>query len=79
MSQKTILYVEDNEFNRKIIRQLLAQTSYRLREAHEVGGPGEGNRLWKDRGADSRRPLVLVGRTRFELVTNGLKVRCSTS
>ena len=35
MSQKTILYVEDNEFNRKIIRQLLAQTSYRLREAHD--------------------------------------------
>ena len=33
MSQKTILYVEDNEFNRKIVRQLLAQTSYRLREA----------------------------------------------
>jgi two-component system cell cycle response regulator DivK len=33
MSQKTILYVEDNEFNRKIVRQLLAQTRYRLREA----------------------------------------------
>jgi two-component system cell cycle response regulator DivK len=33
MSQKTILYVEDNEFNRKIVRKLLAQTSYRLTEA----------------------------------------------
>ena len=33
MSQKTILYVEDNEFNRKIVKQLLAQTRYRLREA----------------------------------------------
>jgi two-component system cell cycle response regulator DivK len=33
MSQKTILYVEDNEFNRKIVRQLLARTSYRLTEA----------------------------------------------
>jgi two-component system, cell cycle response regulator DivK len=33
VSQKTILYVEDNEFNRKIVRQLLARTSYRLREA----------------------------------------------
>lgn len=33
MSAKTILYVEDNEFNRKIVRQLLAQTGYRLREA----------------------------------------------
>ena len=33
MSDKTILYVEDNEFYRKIVRQLLAQTRYRLREA----------------------------------------------
>ena len=33
MSGKTILYVEDNEFNRKIVRQLLAKTSYRLVEA----------------------------------------------
>jgi two-component system cell cycle response regulator DivK len=33
MSGKTILYVEDNEFNRKIVRQLLANTSYRLSEA----------------------------------------------
>lgn len=30
---KTILYVEDNEFNRKIVRQLLTRTSYRLLEA----------------------------------------------
>ena len=33
MSEKTILYVEDNEFNRKIVRQLLARTTYRLTEA----------------------------------------------
>ena len=33
MNQKTILYVEDNEYNRKIVRQLLAKTSYRLLEA----------------------------------------------
>ena len=33
MSARTILYVEDNEFNRKIVRQLLARTSYRLVEA----------------------------------------------
>jgi two-component system cell cycle response regulator DivK len=33
MNQKTILYVEDNEFNRKIVRQLLAKTTYRLTEA----------------------------------------------
>ncbi|HWN16120.1 MAG TPA: response regulator [Methylomirabilota bacterium] len=30
---KTILYVEDNEFNRKIVRHLLARTTYRLIEA----------------------------------------------
>jgi two-component system, cell cycle response regulator DivK len=33
MSDKTILYVEDNEFNLKMVRQLLARTSYRLIEA----------------------------------------------
>ena len=33
MNGKTILYVEDNEFNRKIVRDLLARTSYRLLEA----------------------------------------------
>jgi two-component system, cell cycle response regulator DivK len=30
---KTILYVEDNEFNRKIVRHLLTRTTYRLIEA----------------------------------------------
>jgi two-component system, cell cycle response regulator DivK len=30
---KTVLYVEDNEYNRKIVRQLLVRTSYRLIEA----------------------------------------------
>jgi two-component system, cell cycle response regulator DivK len=30
---KTILYVEDNELNRKIVRDLLRRTSYRLLEA----------------------------------------------
>ncbi len=30
---KTILYVEDNELNRKIVRHLLARTTYRLVEA----------------------------------------------
>jgi two-component system cell cycle response regulator DivK len=30
---KTVLYVEDNEFNRKIVRHLLGRTSYRLLEA----------------------------------------------
>jgi two-component system, cell cycle response regulator DivK len=35
VSQKTVLYVEDNEFNRKIVRQLLVSTSYRLVEAND--------------------------------------------
>ena len=33
MSARTVLYVEDNEYNRKIVRQLLSRTSYRLIEA----------------------------------------------
>lgn len=33
MNGKTILYVEDNELNRKIVRDLLRRTSYRLIEA----------------------------------------------
>jgi two-component system, cell cycle response regulator DivK len=32
---KTILYVEDNEMNRKIVRDLLKRTKYRLVEAHD--------------------------------------------
>lgn len=35
MNPNTILYVEDNEFNRKIVRQLLAKTKYKLREAYD--------------------------------------------
>ncbi len=35
MSAKTILYVEDNEMNRRIVRDLLKRTSYRLLEAPE--------------------------------------------
>ena len=35
MSGKTILYVEDHEFNRKIVRDLLKRTSYRLIEAFD--------------------------------------------
>jgi two-component system cell cycle response regulator DivK len=33
MSGKTILYVEDNELNRKIVRDLLRRTAYQLIEA----------------------------------------------
>ncbi len=35
MSAKTILYVEDNELNRKIVRDLLKRTTYHLIEAHD--------------------------------------------
>ena len=35
MSAKTILYVEDNEMNRQIVRDLLKRTSYKLIEAHD--------------------------------------------
>ena len=35
MSAKTILYVEDNEMNRKIVRDLLKRTTYQLVEAHD--------------------------------------------
>jgi len=35
MSAKTILYVEDNEMNRKIVRDLLKRTAYQLVEAHD--------------------------------------------
>jgi two-component system cell cycle response regulator DivK len=31
----TVLYVEDNEYNRKIVRQLLSRTTYRLIEAND--------------------------------------------
>jgi two-component system cell cycle response regulator DivK len=33
MEQRTILLVEDNEYNRKIVRRLLGRSSYRLLEA----------------------------------------------
>ena len=35
MSSKTILYVEDNEANRMMVRDLLKRTKYKLEEAHD--------------------------------------------
>ena len=35
MSGKTVLYVEDNEYNLKIVRRLLARTAYKLIEAKD--------------------------------------------
>jgi len=47
MSGKTILYVEDNEFNRKIVRDLLKRTKYELIEAHD-GEAGVATALEKN-------------------------------
>ena len=35
MSGKTILYVEDNELNRRLVRDLLKHTTYKLIEAYD--------------------------------------------
>jgi two-component system cell cycle response regulator DivK len=35
MSARTILYIEDNEMNRKIVRDLLKRTKYTLVEAYD--------------------------------------------
>ena len=35
MSGKSIIYVEDNEMNRQIVRDLLKRTTYELSEAHD--------------------------------------------
>ncbi len=33
MKDRTVLHIEDNEYNRKIVRQLLSRTAFRLLEA----------------------------------------------
>jgi two-component system, cell cycle response regulator DivK len=33
LKDRTVLHIEDNEYNRKIVRQLLSRTSFRLLEA----------------------------------------------
>ena len=53
MNAKTILYVEDNELNRKIVRDLLKRTAYRLIEAHD-GEAGVATAL------EQRPDLVLM-------------------
>jgi two-component system cell cycle response regulator DivK len=52
MSAKVVLLVEDNEFNRKIVRDLLARTPYRLVEAVD----GEAGVA----AAQQERPDVIV-------------------
>ena len=53
MSGKTILYVEDNELNRKIVRDLLKRTSYELIEAFD----GEAGVA---KARESRPDLILM-------------------
>jgi two-component system cell cycle response regulator DivK len=53
MTAKTILYVEDNEANRKLVRLLLANTTYRLIEAFD-GEDGVAQAL------EARPDLILM-------------------
>ncbi len=53
MSGKTILYVEDNEANRKIVRLLLKNTRYQLIEAYD-GEAGVAKAL------EARPDLILM-------------------
>ncbi len=53
MSGKTILYVEDNELNRKIVRDLLKRTTYVLTEAFD-GEAGVAKAL------ETRPDLILM-------------------
>ncbi|MGA8050322.1 MAG: response regulator [Burkholderiales bacterium] len=53
MNGKTILYVEDNELNRKIVRDLLKRTGYALIEAQD-GEAGVAAAL------DKRPDLILM-------------------
>jgi len=53
MSAKTILYVEDNEMNRQIVRDLLKRTKYTLIEAQD-GEAGVAKAL------ETRPDLILM-------------------
>ena len=54
MSAKTILYVEDNEVNRRLVRDLLKRTSYRLLEAPDR----EAGMALEDHGRVNHRGLA---------------------
>ena len=60
MSGKTILYVEDNEPNRMIVRDLLKRTSYNLIEAHDGGAAAVGDVDHHGDVAEVAREPVLV-------------------
>lgn len=82
---KTILYVEDNELNRKIVRDLLRRTTYRLEEAHDgEAGVARAKELRPDlvlmdiqlpkmSGLDATRAL------RADAVTAATPIVCITS
>ena len=53
MSTKTILYVEDNQMNRQIVRDLLKRTKYQLIEAYD-GEAGVAKAL------EARPDLILM-------------------
>ncbi len=53
MTGKTILYIEDNEMNRKIVRDLLKRTTYQLIEAYD-GEAGVAKAL------EARPDLILM-------------------
>lgn len=85
MSGGTILYVEDNELNRKIVRDLLKRTRYELLEAHD-GEAGVALALEKRPGLilmDIQLPKIsgmeATRRLRAEPATAGTPIIAITS
>jgi two-component system, cell cycle response regulator DivK len=56
MSGKSVLYVEDNELNRKIVRDLLRRTRYRLLEAPD----GEAIKALRSEPGTADTPIIAV-------------------
>ena len=85
MSAKTILYVEDNAMNRKIVRDLLKRTTYELIEAQD-GEAGVAAALEKRPGLilmDIQLPKIsgmeAMRRLRAESVTANTPIIAITS
>jgi two-component system cell cycle response regulator DivK len=85
MSAGTILYVEDNEANRMIVRDLLKRTKYQLAEAHD-GEEGVAKALELRPGLilmDIQLPkisgLEAIRRLRAEAVTAATPIIAITS
>ena len=74
MTAKTILYVEDNEANRKLVRLLLANTTYRLIEAFDGEDGGlEATRRLRAQPATAKTPIIVI--TSFALSGDDLKAK----